>query len=211
MIILEIQESEEDVYTACEAIDEHCIEFIKDMKTANKFLYRGIDYRVTTPIFTDESPATRSPIGQTRENHKKLNILLTMGGFKALRSNSICCSSNLKEATGFGAPFMIFPANGYEFTWSSRIDDIGGSYPLMHALNDWDLRKKLPVFGYKPKKWPPAPEEAEAFLDSFGFQDFDMVAALNSGNEIAIHGKYMAISRYYIDIVSKYFGVIEGS
>lgn len=186
--------SKEDIIEACLSIKENCSNFVYDMKKASKFLYRGVD-GINPPVFTKTSPWNRKPIGQSQSQQETLDNILKLGGFKSLRSNSICCTSNEYQIEQFGIPYMIFPKNGYSFTWSSKIEDIGSNNKfaaLLFAINTPDYKKAMSV------------------INTFEFKNTDMSSALESENEITIHGEYMAISAYYRDIISNYFKIVEG-
>lgn len=187
--------SKNDILEACSSIEESCSEFVSEMKIASMFLYRGVQGS-NQPIFTNITPWNRKPIGQTKPQQKTLDKILKLGGFKSLRSNSICCSSTESEIRKFGVPYLIFPRNGYAFTWSSKIADIGSDGNFAKLI--WNM-------------YEPSYKSATSIINSFGFKNNNMAAALESGNEITIHGEYMAISIYYRDIVSNYFKIEEGT
>ena len=215
MRINEIKElTEKDVIASCRKILVQCSEFVSDMRKAQMFLYRGVNYSIdASPIFMANSPEDRKPIGQTQREQYILDMLLSFEGFESLRSNSVACSSTLSEITRFGRPYIIFPINEFSFTWSSVINDIGSNMELAKSLKIWDASFTAKVRSNKEKlnaeefikQWN-APE----FIKKWEFKNTDMIAALNSGNEISIHGKYFAISRCYIDIVSNFFKVEDG-
>ena len=210
MRINEIKElSEKDVIACCRKIIVQCSQFVSDMKKAQMFLYRGVDYSITpSPIFMANSPENRLPKGQTFHEQRILDLLLSLSGYEAVRSNSASCSSTLAEISRFGRPYIIFPINGFDFTWSKLISDVGSNEILSRSLDIWDASHAAKIRANKEKvaEWG-----AEEFVNKWEFQNENMVAALESGNEISINGKYFAISRYYVDIVSNFFKVDEGA
>lgn len=210
MRINEIKElSEKDVINACRKISIQCSEFISEMKKTQSFLYRGVDYSIDAqPIFIANSPKDRKPTGQTQREQYILDMMLALEGFEALRSNSVSCSSVLSEIMRFGRPYMIFPINGFAFTWSEIINDIGSDGDLNMELGECD---KDYTFDIRENKKKITDCGISEFIKNCKFQNGNMQAALQSGNEISVHGRYFAISRYYIDIVSDYFKIVEGT
>jgi hypothetical protein len=175
------------------------------MQKADTFLYRGVDRSIEAkPIFVANSPEDRKPIGQTQREQYILDMLLSLEGFEALRSNSVCCSSTQAEIIRFGTPYIIFPINGFSFTWSSVINDIGSNWDLRMELGEWDKDYTQAIRNNEIKISDCGITE---FVKNCGFKNSDMRNALRSGNEISIHGRYFAISCYYRDIVSEYFGI----
>jgi hypothetical protein len=194
--------SEEDIYTALEYIDENCSEFLTALKGTETFLYRGLDPKFSkTPLFKTQSPINRNPTGQSQPQQAMLDLFLKTSGFTALRTNSILCTTAESQAREFGLIYIIFPINGFSFTWSKKIPDIGSSKILANELYNCYSVKKYSI------KNIPSREESDKFINDFGFKNNNLSEALLSGNEIAIHGEYIAISRYYIDLISNYFKV----
>jgi hypothetical protein len=180
-----ISSSDEKLYELCSTLKEQCSEFLDEMKQAKRFLYRGISS--DKPYFEANSPPYRNPQGQSIQYQNLLDICLKMNGFGALRSNSICCTSDLKHATAFANSYLIFPKNGYEFTWSPIIEDIGGSDKLYDILT-FLYRKNSESVEFKP---------SQLMIKECRFKNRDMTSALKSENEISIHGKYIAIAYKY--------------
>ncbi len=165
---------------------------IESMKKVDALLYRGVsnEHVCTLPFFTAESPNNRLPLGQTLTSQQKLDEILKLNNFKALRTNSICCIADFEYIRSFGTPYIIFPHNGFDFTWSRKISDIGS--------NNW-LRSTLTTSKYKIINY----KNAKEFNKFFKFENTDLAGALDSMHEISIHGKYTAISGYYVDMVVK--------
>lgn len=202
---MRLTEIEFDINNALTQIKTRCQQFIRSTKITNKFLYRGIFS--DNEFFKQSSPANRWPIGQSRSEQMMLDYILKLTGFTSLRSNSICCTANESSIENFGDPYIIFPIDGFTFTWSSTIEDIGGNSPLFTKLHDWvSPKNSASRTGNIPTKI-----EATAFINEFDFRHEQMPAALESGNEITIHGDYFAISQYFINDVSEYFDIELGA
>ena len=183
-----------------------CSDFIQAAKQSRKLLYRGIANDFLEPAFTSHSPVNRPPTGQTPTHQKILDNIFRSTGFTALRSNSICCTPDLALANAFSYGDIqyvrsIFPHNGASYNWSSKIEDIGGSTALRNTLKAIDR-------DYSADDIPM--DVAIDFVQLFDFKQTKLPDALASGNEILVHGTYTSISRYYTDLVCKYFGIEEG-
>jgi len=188
MRINEITEKD-DLFYVFRDLEKNCSDFIKDMKTARRFLWRGIS-GYDQDVYTEISPTNRKPNGQTPMEQATLDSYLMAAGFQSLRSNSICCATDYDGLMG-SYVYIIFPHDGYSFTWSSKIKDIGGTPRLRQFLSQ--------------KHWGTLEQESERLIAELDFRDRDMVSALKSGAEITIHGKYTAINESYSNQLSRYF------
>ena len=104
-------------------IDKNCSDFLKVAKQTKKLLYRGQD-DASLPIFVGYPRADREPKDSNKAAQALADKYLTMMGFKALRSNSLFCTSNFGQADGYGNVYAIFPKNGFHYTWSTEHDDL---------------------------------------------------------------------------------------
>lgn len=106
------------------AIRRDCSYAVSAMREANGFLYRGV--RGEPPLTFLGKPRTdRMAKDSSAEIQERFDAMLKESGFTALRSNSIFCSGNFSQANGYGGNvFMIFPKDGFHFTWSPRYDDL---------------------------------------------------------------------------------------
>lgn len=98
-------------------------------------------------------------------------------GINANRSNSISTTSTAGAANSFGELFYIFPINGFKFSWSPLVFDFGGMFG--EYIDAEDFLDAYPGEG--------------SLVDEFSYTDRYFDAALKSGNEINILGKYVAI------------------
>lgn len=102
-------------------IEKECSQFVSEMKKAKRLLFRGIDAK--HDVFYGKPHVNRIPTDTNSGIQRKIDKLLLIAGFKALRSNSIFATSSVGQAEEYGEPFFIFPKNGYSFTWSSKHSD----------------------------------------------------------------------------------------
>lgn len=105
-------------------IEDVCSDFIKVVKRSNNFLYRGMTS--SGDVLYGKSIENRNPKDSEIEVQRVIDKFLKMSGFKALRSNSIFTSSDKQFASGFGTTYVIFPKNGFSYTWNMHYDWIPG-------------------------------------------------------------------------------------
>lgn len=111
-------------------IETHCSEFLKVAAPLRKFLYRGQD-DTALPIFVGYPRANRQPKDTDEDAQKALDKALTLMGFKALRGNGLFTTPSYSQAEGYGNAYMIFPKNGFSFTWSTKKGDI-----IVHSMDE---------------------------------------------------------------------------
>jgi hypothetical protein len=153
-------------------IKYECSIILSAMEETNTCLYRGVKnksywynlYSNKTPeIFLGKTRDNRKSLSGSSKFQKAFDTELVKRGFKALRSNSIFCTTADVQAIHYGKLYVILPLNGFKYTWSPRIND------LISVVND--------------------PPEKTVEL----YQNTDLISAMKSGNEIMIHGEYYAI------------------
>lgn len=188
------------------SIARGCKQFVSAMQQTNCLLYRGMDYLSPDPWAAAFSKPDRLPFGQSLVEQEALDDIFKMGGFSSLRRNSISCTPNIMHASGFGVPYMIFPQDGFSFTWSKMCSDIGGDRILSKDINNLIAT----ILNLPEANKDVAPYYAE-FLKTWRFSNTDLPAALESGNEISINGHYLALSTYYSDDVAQYFKLRLGA
>jgi hypothetical protein len=117
-----------------------CSESIAAMKETSLFLYRGL----TTPphvIFLGRSRDQRDTRDTSSSIQTSIDEILQKGGLTALRSNSIFSTSVSSDAGFYGTPYMIFPKNGFSFTWSPKIRDFTSYCNQCRVLNSDEIYK----------------------------------------------------------------------
>lgn len=104
-------------------IETQCSQALSIFKSEKKFLYRGIR---NTPYdaFVGKPRQDRKPKDSSVGQQERLDTALASAGFKALRKNSIFATSVGSRAAMYGQVFLVFPKNGFHFTWSTRFDDL---------------------------------------------------------------------------------------
>ena len=99
----------------------NCTEIIKIYKANfNSILYRGITH--SNPIIRGSSRTNRN----TKDSFPLISDLFDIGlketGMTAIRSNSIFAINDYEHATLFGRPYIIFPLDGFEYTYTTYFD-----------------------------------------------------------------------------------------
>lgn len=88
-----------------------------------RLLYRGMS-RQENWLFKGHSPSLRVPKDTAKLVHAQINRILAANGFEARRDNSLFTTTDYSFAAGYGQTvFIIFPVNGFHFTWSKAYKD----------------------------------------------------------------------------------------
>ena len=116
------QEQEKAEYIA-EYIKKHCSDILDLYRSNGRVFYRGS----TSPssdsyAFVSQSRQDRRPKDSARDTTIYFDNVLSSAGFTALRSNSIFVTSRISFAEKYGDVFMVFPFNGFTYTYTNRID-----------------------------------------------------------------------------------------
>jgi hypothetical protein len=203
--------SSEKIENVLEFIENHCSEFCSAVRRSNNFLYRAIPQGKAPQIFIATSPKHRIPQGQGLQHQQIFDKILSSAGFLSLRTNSICTTTDLSFVKDWGTPYFIFPLNGFSFTWSNFIRDVGGSTILSSTL-----KKLFPKYYIFPEANRPdintgnLPKPSVAkFVKDMQYKNDDLSQALKSNHEISIHGQYVAIvfNFEYGKQIQKHFGI----
>lgn len=178
-------------------IENHCSRAVAASKQTKRLLFRGLSgdtgyLRHRENIFLGNPRDDRKTRAMSDSLAIKLNKEMRLWGFEATRDNSIFCTSH-RESTGtFGYPYVIFPLNGFKFTWSKHIKD------LNYAIGDYTKDYSDLFYG----------EQMSSLIELAEFQKDNYKAALLSGNEVMIKGNYVALYYYDFDgILYEKFGV----
>jgi len=168
-------------------IKKNCSQILYSYEQHNKFLYHGVDNILSCrEVIFGKQKNGRKPLGTDINIHNKLNTILRKCGFKSVRSNSIFCISNIWLAEEFGEIFVIFPLNGFNYSWCRSAIDLTvefdiSSRPYKSVKNNEFYRDMKSI---NPQEFVKKYE----FENNIGFAD-----ALKFGNEILINGSYVGI------------------
>lgn len=197
----------------CRFIEKNCSEYLKYMKKSSSLLYRGSrDIDPNTIYFIGASRLNRRPKDTPKKIQKNVDELLSLGGCKAIRSNSIFCISNRLAADGYGPVFCIFPCDGFSYTWSNHddweisADDIIDSNiefkKLLTLLGSFSV--SFPYISELPRKYGRIMDSIEEYWsDARFFDGFDDAAdVLASMNKELL--KIKTTLDTYCEIAKKY-------
>lgn len=112
-------------------IRRDCSDYLQISRSSHSMLYRGIDIGI--PAFRSQSLAKRQPVDTSKFTQAEIDRDLANSGFKALRGNSIFVTSDYNVANAYGNTYIIFPVNGFEFTYSKKIQDM---YSTLQKYNE---------------------------------------------------------------------------
>lgn len=100
---------------------KQCSEMFAAHKDAGKgWLLRG--YRNKHPDMFKGQSADRYP--EDGERREEADAWLSSHGFSALRGNSIFCSNTGQQTFNYGETYLIFPVNGFKYTWYRNATDL---------------------------------------------------------------------------------------
>ena len=181
-------------------VEKHCSEFLKIVRQTEKFLYRGTNNSSSkSSIFIAKNREDRVPIwGGNRKYAKICDLYLKTSGFTALRGNSTFCNSSYSKAQAWGNVFMIFPVNGFSFSYSAKWSGIPATaytYPTFSytLLSNYDNTVKVK----KQITQDDLNKAAEEFVKTNMMRNTDLDIAMMDTLDIWFHGKYIAFNIDY--------------
>tara|TARA_R110000868_G_scaffold9620_4_gene47534 strand:- start:2377 stop:4326 length:1950 start_codon:yes stop_codon:yes gene_type:complete len=100
-------------------LKRECSDYLAACGQTQKWLYRGIknEHR---PAFLAKTRENRAPMDSNPVLMKCFDQALENLGFNARRENSIFAISDRDKSLGFGDVFVIFPRNGFDFTYTNE-------------------------------------------------------------------------------------------
>jgi len=122
--ITEIRASELELERVLYLIKRDCKPFLKRIKGAKEFLWRGIEMK-SDDITKIIPRKNRYPKDTPQDIHDAFDSMFKQRfGWKA-RSEGVFCYATKGATTGYGAAsYMIFPIGDWGFLWSSKINDL---------------------------------------------------------------------------------------
>jgi hypothetical protein len=182
-INLEKDSPNTDWNKAVKYINGQCSDILSLYRKNHKVLYRGITRHAG--LFIGHPGENRPSFGGNPDLMKVVDEKLIEGGFKALRSNSIMCTSRKSRAMVFGTPYVIFPKNGFDFTYSLIIKDLN-TFAIDTPFNN-SPESKVAHFKNLPSM---------QMIWKYGFRNTYLLDGMKNSNEIYIKGDYLAVSMY---------------
>lgn len=124
-------------------IEKHCKQALVDIKKARKFIFRGSEH-AHNDIYIANPRTDRQPVDTKPFIQEIIDSYLITAGFTAVRGNSVFCTGSLSAAEGYGGAYMIFPLDGFKFTWSTKHDDwIPDENDIRIKDSPWYIRAKI--------------------------------------------------------------------
>jgi transcription antitermination factor NusG len=172
-------------------IRKNCSQIIKIYQQINdyddynkkRFLYRGI--RSYEDALYGKPFDARRPKDSVLEINQLADKALTNAGFKARRTNSIFTTSNKEQASNYGNVYIIFPVDGFDFTYSRRNSDLVLNEGFMEYFVDEDVKKSLKeLLKSELKKDGPA---KNVMLSVFKDEKYIDNTFLNNSNMLSNH------------------------
>jgi hypothetical protein len=182
---------ESEVRKAIPFIEQHCSKFIPIFEN-RKFLYRGFSNRdFQHPVFYGYPRKDRQPVDSSSELQQVFDETLQEMGVKALRSNSIFCTSNKITSVAYGLSYIIIPCNDAKYAWARHDPDLILSdsaeeehqqayYKFLQQIynGDYDNDEEL-----KHKR----------FQKMFDIATYDIEEAIDQRHEVWVTGHYVAV------------------
>lgn len=181
-------------------IESECSDALQACRSVKKLIFRG--YKDDVPAAFKGKPFDkRKPTDTNVKTHEFLSDIFTAAGFKATRSNSIFCSGNSGQASGYGKIYIIFPKNGFAFNWSAKHKDLYSTFTS--GLSVSDLKHKLSSAGEDNKKDP-------TFVSNDAGEDLIYTIYDRARNvKWGLEGKSSPAATVMIDLATKVFTVAQ--
>lgn len=103
-----------------EKITDECSDILELYRGLHRMLFRGV--KGAPPYFERQPREDRRNLHSNSKLSQAYDDYLGSKGFTALRSNSIFCTNSMIQADSYGTVYVIFPKNGFTYTWSKRAD-----------------------------------------------------------------------------------------
>lgn len=213
-----------------EHIVHECSDILDLYKNSSHFFYRGFADQVPN-IFSSVPRGDRLPKDSLLWLSQLFDYGLVKMGFKALRSNSIFVTSSHGTAKIYGDTYIIFPVNGFDYTWTNSRDLVLSSGEARMIL-DPDMYQTLRNYPEQMEIWsrPKTLEQLILLLQDFykgqitinkddmlDLDNFkhnmspsktDLQKPLESPREVCIRGKYYALASQYASRIETYMRLI---
>ena len=143
-----------DIDNLWQQIKQQCSIYLSACAKTGGFLYRGIMEQAS--VFVAHSPENRKPLDSSPAITASFDKSLEIMGFTARRQNSIFAISDSLTAASFGTCYVIFPKNGFEFTYTDSRELVLDELDLVVSNQKQELwmRQVLEVIRESPEKYP---------------------------------------------------------
>lgn len=190
-------------------VGKNCSEFLKSSISVRRYLWRQTR-KHGGPFYVGASrPGDRRPTDMDRGVQGRIDEFLQYKGFKALRRNSTFTWSGgiiNKPLTMTGNSFMIFPKNGFAFSWADKFTDLYEYVSELLHIAKSQPDKEFSAMIEDVLNTPVSPNLLMTEFDQlFSYHNTNMEEALNNASEIMISGEYYAIHSTFVEEVTSYF------
>ena len=194
MFLTELFESKTDYSTLIPIIKKNCSEYLKEV--GKNVLIRGI--QSSNDVLSLAEITNRAPKDTYEGVHDYMVDFYKKENIKARRDNSLFCTGIKNTALEYGNLFVVFPYNGYDYSYLEGIKDFTRS-PLYSAINT----------GVRLSK--PVDEQIKLFdLKPMVIKTDNILHAMQNGFEICLRApKYICIKLdvYNLHIKKELFGI----
>lgn len=194
-----------------------CSEIVNVYKNTNgKFLLRGVnnppkidppeemdDFGKYSLVFRSNIRKDRRTIQMSKKAHELYHKAFHEAGLTATRRNSIFTSSDYNFAEPWGRVYIIFPYNGFQYTWFEKVKN---DYPyhklrffynsFFNSSRNYDIMISNNPLAQDKKYQIEFIEKAKDFIiNDLGGKNTDLESAINQNQEVLITGtKFVAFS-----------------
>jgi len=177
--------------TIMDKIKVECTQILQLYKSMpGKYFYRGTKRDVLS--YKKSPPQNRHPRDSNKKEHAQIVRAMKKLGFNAHRGNSAFVTPNFRHAAEYtergglynvGEVYIIFPINGFQYTWSPKVYDLYGA--MLDGRIDLELDD---TYGGS---------DADNFIrqvKKLGYKSTDLEKALRLNCEVMIKGRYYGIN-----------------
>lgn len=194
------------------ALKRDCSEYIDLIKGKKRMLYRGLKTH-DSPLLKLASRENRKPKDSPLPYQDAMDRWLQSRGFEARRSNSYFATAEPHDAKKYGAVYMVFPCNGFQYTWFQDGFDLWVARGQFYrSLREIAKTSQEEINQFKDLDdalnkglWTVEQQDAamNIFMSEMGPINCNLTSALQSDHEIMLTGQY-----YAVKLDSKYAGTI---
>jgi len=132
-------------------IQNHCSDILKIYRETDNYLFRG--WAGDKPsIFMGNPRIDRQPKDVAYNIQVGVDEKLKDAGFTALRSNSIFCTCERNHAGKYGAVYVIFPINGFNYTWALGLYDLYMKKYIVKGTLDFTPKQFVKQWNFKKRE-----------------------------------------------------------
>lgn len=204
----------QDISPILEEISSKCSDIISILKKhPNVFLFRGVNNKEA--VFHAVPRNDRKSLSTPQFISDMVDDWFAQYGFAANRKNSLFTSASWEQAETYGKVYMIFPENGFDYTWFESSADfwsellsikeiktlISHPFTRMKRQNEIDPSdaKRLEIDVDELRK------DVEWMIMRSKPKKTDLEEALAMGHEVMIANRpYYAINQVYMPDINKW-------